>query len=150
MLLSCSENKTSQAEQLKNETAHAAITTANVLSSEGISLQSFTENPFQNAGCNGLFKAENNAAGGFVFATNLKGAAYIKTENELVELKLVKQTNINEQTLNELYSNGEIEIDLNITQDANSDLRKTDYKGVLVIRKNGRQEAVSIVGKLGC
>ncbi|HZF65365.1 MAG TPA: hypothetical protein VEZ55_12795 [Chitinophagaceae bacterium] len=148
VLISCGDNKTTLPDQLNNESSHAA--TAASTTSGILALQSFTQNPFQNSGCSGLFNSEGAVAHERVLVSNLKGTAFIKLNDQLMELKLVKQTNVNETTINELYSNGEVEIDLKITKDPASSEKDNRYKGVIIIRRDGNQEALSVAGTLRC
>jgi hypothetical protein len=67
-----------------------------------------------------------------------------------MELKLVKQTNVDKYTVNELYVNDEIEVDLKIKQVEEGKTANWNYSGVLIIKRGSKREAVAIAGKLGC
>jgi hypothetical protein len=67
-----------------------------------------------------------------------------------MELRLVKQTNIDKFTVNELYVNDEIEVDLKIKQLGEKNNTGLNYTGVLIVNRGGKREALSISGKLGC
>jgi hypothetical protein len=67
-----------------------------------------------------------------------------------MELKLIRQTNIDEENVNELYANEEVEIDLKIKQIKKSGDELTDYQGVLIIRKGSQRKVVDIAGQIGC
>jgi hypothetical protein len=68
-----------------------------------------------------------------------------------MELKLVKQTNIDKYTVNELYVNDEVEVDLKIKQLTEENVPGNwSYSGVLVVRRAGKRAVTDISGKLGC
>ena len=68
-----------------------------------------------------------------------------------MELKLVKQTNIDKYTVNELYVNDEVEVDLKIKQLTEENVPDNwSYSGVLVVRRGGQRAVNDISGKLGC
>jgi hypothetical protein len=86
----------------------------------------------------------------YYFVSNLKGVAFIKLNNRLMELKLVKQTNVDKYTVNELYINDEVEVDLKIQQLPEGTYANWDYNGVLIVRRGMEREVINISGKLGC
>lgn len=150
LLTACDQNKTVDAGALKTEDANAARTVS-VITTDEINLQSFEQIPAAIKGCSGLFVVNvTDSVPQYVLAHNLKGTAYIKLNGAFVELKLIKQTNIDKQTVNELYTGDNVEIELKITQGSPSANKVWDYNGVLILRKGVKQEAIAIAGKLGC
>ena len=117
-----------------------------------ILIQAFIQLPSVINNCSALFvndtTREQNQE--YYFVSNLKGVAFIKLNNRLMELKLVKQTNIDKYTVNELYVNDEVEVDLKIKQLKEDSNAAWNYSGVLVVRRGPKREAISIAGKLGC
>jgi ribosomal protein L19 len=67
-----------------------------------------------------------------------------------MELKLIKQTNVDKFTVNELYVNDEVEVELKIKQLEEDKDVEWNYNGVLIIKRDAKREAVAIAGKLGC
>ena len=116
-----------------------------------ILIQSFTQLPSIVKQCSALFVHDTSetAVPEYYFVSNLKGVAFIKINNRLMELKLVKQTNIDKYTVNELYLNEEVEVDLKIRQ-LNAENATWNYQGVIVVERDGRKESINISGKLGC
>lgn len=116
-----------------------------------ILIQPFTQLPSIVKQCSALFVQDTSETTGpeYYFVSNLKGIAFIKLNNRLMELKLVKQTNIDKYTVNELYLNEEVEVDLKITQ-VDEENATWNYQGVLVVERDGKKESINISGKLGC
>ena len=116
-----------------------------------ILIQSFTQLPSIVKQCSALFVHDTSetAVPEYYFVSNLKGVAFIKLNNRLMELKLVKQTNIDKYTVNELYLNEEVEVDLKIRQ-VDAENATWNYHGVLVVERDGKKESINISGKLGC
>lgn len=120
------------------------------INTDAIIIQPFTQLPSIINNCSALFATDTGNAGNeYVFVANLKGLAFIKLNNRLMELRLVKQTNIDKYTVNELYVNDEIEVDLKIKQ-LKQENTGWNYNGVLIVRRGSKREVVSISGKLGC
>ena len=116
-----------------------------------ILIQTFTQIPSVINDCNALFVTDTiNAVKDYVFVTNLKGTAFIKLNNRVMELKLIKQTNVDKYTVNELYANDEVEVDLKIKQFKEDATAKWNYKGVLIVKRGSERQAISISGVLGC
>jgi hypothetical protein len=122
------------------------------INSDKIVVQGFTQIPSIINGCSGLFVTDttNEEMREYYFVSNLKGVAFIKLNNRLMELKLVKQTNVDKYTVNELYMNDEIEVDLKIKQLPEGTDANWDYNGVLIVRRGTEREVINISGKLGC
>ena len=121
------------------------------INSDKIVIQGFTQIPSITNGCSGLFVTDTtNEVREYYFVSNLKGIAFIKLNNRLMELKLVKQTNVDKYTVNELYVNDEIEVDLKIKQIPEGTDANWDYSGVLIVRRGTEREVINISGKLGC
>ena len=120
--------------------------------SDKMVVQGFTQIPSIINGCSGLFVTDttNEKVIEYYFVSNLKGVAFIKLNNRLMELKLVKQTNVDKYTVNELYMNDEIEVDLKIKQLPDGTDANWDYNGVLIVRRGQDREVINISGKLGC
>lgn len=150
-LLACSQNDKGTAKHvLKTEEANAAQS-APLVNPNGIGVQLFQNLPVEIKECNGLFVIDTAAAvRQYVFASDLKGKGFLMMDNKMVELKLIKQTNIDKKTMNELYTNEDLEVELKITLDKRLAEKVWNYNGVLVIKKEGREEAINITGKLGC
>lgn len=138
--------KTNTLNTIDSNTANTSAATT-----DEIFIQSFNQLPSLINNCSALFVKDSNVANQYVFATDLKGTAFIKINDRLMELKLVKQTNIDKYTVNELYVNDEVEVDLKIKQLKEEDAGYNwNYIGVLVVRKGSQRSAVNISGKLGC
>jgi hypothetical protein len=122
------------------------------INSDKIVVQGFTQIPSIINGCSGLFVTDttNEEMREYYFVSNLKGVAFIKLNNRLMELKLVKQTNVDKYTVNELYVNDEVEVDLKIKQLGEGTDANWDYNGVLIVTRGLDREAITIFGKLGC
>jgi len=116
-----------------------------------ILIQPFTQLPSIVKQCSALFVQDTSetAVPEYYFVSNLKGIAFIKINNRLMELKLVKQTNFDKYTVNELYLNEEIEVDLKIRQ-VDEENATWNYRGVIVVERDGKKESINISGKLGC
>ena len=77
---------------------------ASAIQTDKILIQGFTQVPSIINNCSALFvKDTTNGTAEYYFVTNLKGTAFIKLNNRLMELRLIKQTNIDKYTVNELY-----------------------------------------------
>ena len=150
LFTACSGNGHSEKNSLNSLDSNTANNTITNNSSE-ILVQSFSQIPSIISSCSALFVLDTTAkaTNEYVFVSNLKGVAFIKLNNRLMELKLLKQTNFDKYTVNELYVNDEVEIDLKIKQleDKNAEW---NYNGVLIIRRGAKREAIAIAGKLGC
>ena len=109
-----SDNEKSSLNSLDSNTANntSAINTNEIL------VQGFMQVPSIINNCSALFVLDTtvNASHEYVFVTNLRGVGFIKLNNRLMELKLIKQTNVDKFTVNELYVNDEVEVDLKIKQ----------------------------------
>lgn len=146
-----SNNGTGEKSSLSSIDSNTA-NNAPAINTHEILIQGFTQLPSIINNCSALFVNDSTRQVGqeYYFVSNLKGVAFIKLNNRLMELKLVKQTNIDKYTVNELYVNDEVEVDLKIKQlkeDANA---TWNYNGVLIVRRGQKREAISITGKLGC
>jgi hypothetical protein len=142
-------NDTGKTNTLSNIDSNAASTSS--AATDEIVIESFNQLPSIISNCRALFVRDSNAAEHYVFATDLKGTAFIKLNDRFMELKLVRQTNVDKYTVNELYANDEVEVDLKIkqlTDDTSPD--SWNYSGVLVVRRNGKRAVTDISGKLGC
>jgi hypothetical protein len=145
-----SSDNTSEKSSLSSLDSNTANNTAPI-NSDKILVQGFTQIPSIINGCSGLFVTDTiSEAREYYFVSNLKGVAFIKLNNRLMELKLVKQTNIDKYTVNELYVNDEIEVDLKIKQIPEGTDANWDYNGVLIVRRGTEREVINISGKLGC
>lgn len=147
---SCARND-GRGNTLTSLDSNAAIKpSAHVL--DDIVLQSFMKTPRVIEGCRGIFvRSEDSLAmEPYVFVSNLKGIAFIKINERLMEVRLVRQTNTDRSTVNELYTNEELEIELRIKQNQVYGEDTWDYKGVLIIRNKAKRQAVQVQGKLGC
>ena len=144
-------NSTGEKNSLSSIDSNTANNTV-VIDTDQIIIQAFTQLPSIINNCSALFvndtTREQNQE--YYFVANLKGVAFIKLNNRLMELKLVKQTNIDKYTVNELYVNDEVEVDLKIKQLKEDSNAMWNYNGVLVVRRGSKSEAISIAGKLGC
>ena len=151
LFTACSENEGSEKSSLNSLDSNTANNTLTVNSDE-ILIQSFSQVPSIINNCSGLFVLDTtiNAMHEYVFVTNLKGVAFIRLNNRLMELKLIKQTNVDKFTVNELYVNDEVEVELKIKQLEEDKDAEWNYNGVLIIKREAKREAVAIAGKLGC
>ena len=142
------KGETSSLSSLDSNTANNSTTN----NSDKILIQGFTQMPSIINNCSALFVIDTTSEKPkeYFFVSNLKGVAFIKLNNRLMELKLIKQTNIDKYTVNELYVNDEVEIDLKIKQLKEPADTQWNYSGVLVVRRGGEREAINISGKLGC
>jgi hypothetical protein len=122
------------------------------INADKIMIQGFTQIPSIINGCSGLFVTDtiNEKGREYYFVSNLKGVAFIKLNNRLMELKLVKQTNVDKYTVNELYVNDEVEVDLKIKQLPEGADANWNYNGVLIVTRGSGREVINISGKLGC
>ena len=150
ILFSCSEIGSETSEnKLQTEEANPAYEVA-VIKTDEITLQTFEQLPMEMQGCNTLFVVDTGySLPQYVFASNQKNMAFVRLNNKLTELKLVKRTNIDKRTVNELYAGEGMEAEIKITKDRN-DKETWNHKGVLIIRKEGQQEDISITGRIGC
>jgi hypothetical protein len=152
LFIACNSNdNTSEKSSLNSLDSNTANNTATV-NSDKIAVQGFTQIPSIINGCSGLFVTDttNEEMRAYYFVSNLKGVAFIKLNNRLMELKLVKQTNVDKYTVNELYVNDEVEVDLKIKQLGEGTDANWDYNGVLIVTRGLDREAITIFGKLGC
>jgi len=141
------KGETSSLSSLDSNTANNSTTN----NSDKILIQGFTQMPSIINNCSALFVIDTSEnAKEYFFVSNLKGVAFIKLNNRLMELKLIKQTNVDKYTINELYVNDEIEVDLKIKQLKEAADTQWNYSGVLVVRRGSEREAINISGKLGC
>src|SRR5688500_6995525 len=143
-----SDNEKSSLNSLYSNTANNTST----INSNEILVQSFMQVPSIINNCSALFVLDTtvNASQEYVFVTNLKGVGFIKLNYRLMELKLIKQTNVDKFTVNELYVNDEVEVDLKIKQLEEDNNSEWNYNGVLIIKRGDKREAIPIAGKLGC
>ena len=150
-LTACSGNGNSEKSSLNSLDSNTANNTLTVNSNE-IIVQSFSQVPSIINNCSALFVLDSavNPRHDYVFVSDLKGVAFIKLNNRLMELKLVKQTNVDKYTVNELYVNDEVEVDLKIKQHEEEKQAEWNYNGVLIIKRADKREAIAIAGKLGC
>src|SRR5215203_1876833 len=87
----CSGNGNSKKNSLNSLDSNAANNTLATSVSE-ILIQRFTQIPSIANNCTALFVTDTaNAMQEYVFVTDLKGLAFIKLNNRLMELKLIKQ-----------------------------------------------------------
>ena len=151
LFTACNSNdNTSEKSSLNSLDSNTANNTAPI-NSDKIVVQGFTQIPSIINGCSGLFVTDTTyEVREYYFVSNLKGLAFIKLNNRLMELKLVKQTNVDKYTVNELYVNDEIEVDLKIKQLPEGTDANWDYNGVLIVRRGTEREVINISGKLGC
>jgi len=150
LFTACSGNGNSEKSSLNSLDSNTANSSLSVNSNE-ILIQSFSQIPSIINNCSGLFVLDTvNAMQEYVFVTNLKGVAFVRLNNRLMELKLIKQTNVDKFTVNELYVNDEVEVELKIKQLEEDKDAEWTYNGVLVIKRGAKREAVAIAGKLGC
>lgn len=150
LFAACSGSGNSEKSSLHSVDSNTANNSLAVNSNE-ILVQTFSQVPSIINNCSGLFVLDTtiNAVNEYVFVTNLKGVAFIRLNNRLMELKLIKQTNVDKFTVNELYINDEVEVELKIKQLESEDA-EWNYSGVLIIKRGVKREAVAIAGKLGC
>ena len=151
LFTACSGTGNSEKSSLNSLDSNTANNTLTVDSNE-ILIQSFSQVPSVINNCSGLFVLDTtvSATHEYVFVTNLKGVAFIRLNNRLMELKLIKQTNVDKFTVNELYVNDEVEVELKIKQLEEDKDVEWNYNGVLIIKRDAKREAVAIAGKLGC
>ena len=151
LFTACSGTGNSEKSSLNSLDSNTANNTLAVDSNE-ILIQSFSQVPSIINNCSGLFVLDTtvSARHEYVFVTNLKGVAFIRLNNRLMELKLIKQTNVEKFTVNELYVNDEVEVELKIKQLEEDKDVEWNYNGVLIIKRDAKREAVAIAGKLGC
>jgi hypothetical protein len=140
--------ETSSLSSLDSNTANNPL----AINSDKILIQGFTQMPSIINNCSALFVKDTmgNGPKEYYFVSDLKGTAFIKLNNRLMELKLLKQTNVDKYTVNELYANEEVEVDLKIKQIKEETNTGWNYSGVLIIRRGTEREAINIAGKLGC
>jgi len=119
---------------------------------DDIVVQTFTKTPRNIEGCRGLFvkREDSLTMQPYVFVSNLKGISFIRLNERLMELRLIKQANTDSLTVNELYANEEAEVELRIKQIQTYSDDVWDYEGVLIIRKKSKRKVIQIWGKLGC
>ncbi len=117
-----------------------------------ILIQSFKQLPSIINNCSAVFVTDTASAQsqGYYFVSNLKGIAFVKINDRLMELRLVKQTNTDKYTVNELYVNDEIEVELKIRQLGDGMDAEWNYQGVLIVTRGTDKEVINISGKLGC
>lgn len=143
------QNDTGKTDSLSSIDSNAANSSS--AATDEILIQSFNQLPSIIGNCRALFVQDSNTVDQYVFATDLKGTAFIKLNDRFMELKLVRQTNVDKYTVNELYVNDEVEVDLKIKQLGDDNAPDTwNYSGVLVVRRAGKRAATDISGKLGC
>ena len=145
-----SDNGASEKSRLSSIDSNTANNSPSV-NTDHIIIQGFTQLPSIINSCSAVFV--NDTANGhqeYFFVSNLKGVAFIKLNNRLMELKLIKQTNFDKYTVNELYVNEEIEVDLKIRQLEEGTENPWNYEGVLIVKRGNMREAINISGKLGC
>ena len=151
LFTACSGNGNSEKNSLNSLDSNTANNTLATTENE-IFVQGFMQIPSIINNCSALFVTDTtaNAIQEYVFVTNLKGLAFIKINNRLMELKLIKQTNVDKYTVNELYVNDELEVDLKIKQLEGNENTEWNYNGALIIKRGTKREAIAIAGKLGC
>ena len=152
LFTACNSNdNTSEKSSLNSLDSNTANNTAPI-NADKIVVQGFTQIPSIINGCSGLFVTDttHEEMREYYFVSNLKGVAFIKLNNRLMELKLVKQTNVDKYTVNELYMNDEIEVDLKIKQLPEGTDANWNYNGVLIVSRGSDREVINISGKLGC
>jgi hypothetical protein len=120
--------------------------------SDDIIVDTFTKTPGNIEGCRGIFvrNEDSLAIEPYVFVSNLKGLAFIRINERSMEVRLVRQTNTDRISINELYANEEVEIGLRIKQNQDHGAEVWDYKGVLIVRKKAFRKVVQVSGKVGC
>ena len=150
-LFAACTNNNGETSRLSSIDSNAANNTSTI-ESDKILIQGFTQMPSIINNCSALFVNDttNEGTNEYYFVTDLKGTAFIKLNNRLMELKLVKQTNVDKYTVNELYANDEIEVDLKIKQLKEKNDSQWNYSGVLIVRRGSEREAINISGKIGC
>lgn len=143
-----SAEETSNLKSIDSNTANNPLP----VHTERILIQSFNQLPSIINNCSAVFVADTSAeqSRNYYFVSNLKGVAFIKINNRLMELRLVKQTNIDKFTVNELYVNDEVEVDLKVREMDVPMNAEWNYKGVLVVKRGEEREVINISGKLGC
>ena len=150
-LFTACTNKNGETSRLSSIDSNAANNTLRI-ETDKILIQGFTQMPSIINNCSALFVNDttNEGANEYYFVTDLKGTAFIKLNNRLMELKLVMQTNVDKYTVNELYANDEVEVDLKIKQLKEKNDSQWNYSGVLIVRRGSEREAINISGKIGC
>ena len=138
-LFACQQSGNKQEQNTLTAVDSNAASNVVLNESEGIVLQTFSQIPIAVKACSGLFISDTATefSNNYIIATNLKGTAFIKLNNRLLEMKLIRQTNIDSTTIYELYSNEEIEVDLKMKH-MNRLEEENKYNGVLIIRRNGK------------
>jgi hypothetical protein len=146
-----SDNGASEKNSLSSIDSNTANNSPSV-HTDHIVIQGFTQLPSIIHSCSAVFVNDTTSKGSqeYFFVSNLKGIAFIKLNNRLMELKLIKQTNFDKYTVNELYMNDEIEVDLKIRQLEEGTENPWNYEGVLIVKRGNEREAINISGKLGC
>src|SRR3989337_2328782 len=132
LVTACSGNNSTEKSSLSTLDSNTANNTL-AINTDEILIQGFKQIPSIINNCSALFVQDTskNAVQEYVFVTNLKGMAFIKLNNRLMELKLIKQTNVDKYTVNELYVNEEVEVDLKIKQLEEDNNSEWNYNGVL-------------------
>ena len=150
-LFTACTNNNGETSRLSSIDSNAANNTS-IIESDKILIQGFTQMPSIINNCSALFVNDttNEGTNEYYFVTDLKGTAFIKLNNRLMELKLVKQTNVDKYTVNELYANDEIEVDLKIKQLKEKNDSQWNYSGVLIVRRGSERKAINISVKIGC
>ena len=151
VLFSCSQNgKEAEGHEIKSEDANPAYKAA-VIETAVITLKTFEQIPMEMQGCNAVFVADTAySLPQYVFASNRESMAFVRLNNKLTELRLVKRTNNDKQTINELYEGDGMEVEVKISPVKKTGNNEWTHKGILVIRKEGQQEDIDITGKVGC
>jgi hypothetical protein len=150
VLCACSgQTDSGKTDTLSSIDSNAANTSSQA--TDEVFIQSFNQLPSIINSCRALFVKDSTAVDQYVFATDLKGTAFIKLNDRFMELKLVRQTNVDKYTVNELYVNDEVEVDLKIKQLTDESVPDSwNYSGVLVVRRAGKRAVVEIAGRVGC
>jgi hypothetical protein len=147
---SCARNK-GNGNTLSTLDSNAANKAPSALSDD-IAVGTFIKTPREIEGCRGIFvRSEDSLAmEPYVFVSNLKGLAFVRINERSMEVRLVRQTNADPISINELYANEEVEIELRIKQNQNYGAEVWDYKGVLIVRQKAIRKVVQVSGKVGC
>ena len=151
MMLSCHQTSNRSVQKITTLDSNAA-TNVVLNEGEGIVLQTFSKVPISISGCSGLFVPDtaSQTSINYLIATDLKGTAFLKLNNRLLELKLIRQTNIDSTTIYELYTSDEVEVDLKMKQSNKAEDAVWNYNGVMILRREGKNYAVPVRGKVGC
>lgn len=150
VLFSCSQRNNKNGNQLTTEDANPAYQAA-VIKTDEITLQTFEQLPMEMQGCTVLFVSDTNyALPQYVFASNQKDMAFIRLNNKLTELKLVRRSSGEQESTTELYKAEGLELEINTRKNADAGEESWNKRGVLIIRKNGQQEKVQVTGRMGC